>query len=51
MRVGGNNPKSVGWNNEVKATFRRKELLVASNEEEKERCMEAHREWKRKVKR
>ena len=25
VRVGRKNPKSVGWNNEVKAAFRRKE--------------------------
>ena len=44
------------WNNEVKAGVRRKEsawkeVLAASNEEAKERCMEAYREEKRKVKR
>ena len=44
------------WNNEVQATFKRKEaawkeVLAASNEEAKERCMEACREEKRKVER
>ena len=44
------------WNNEVKAAVRRKEaarkvVLAASNEKAKERCMKAHREKKRKVKR
>ena len=56
MRVGGKNPKRVWWNNEIKAVVRRKEatwkeVLAASDEEVKERCMEAYREEKRKVKR
>ena len=47
--------KSVWWNDEVKAAIRIKEavwkvLLAASDEEAKERCMEANREEKRKVK-
>ena len=33
MRVGGKNPKSVWWNDEIKAAVRRKEALAASNEE------------------
>ena len=41
MRVVGKNPKNVWWNDEVKATVRRKEaawkVLVASDEEAKER--------------
>ena len=45
----------VWWNDDIKAPVRRKEavwkVLAASNEEEKERCMEAYREEKRKVKR
>ena len=56
MRVGGKNPKSVWWNDETKAEVRRKEaswkgVLAACDEETKERCMEAYREEKRKVKR
>ena len=56
MRVGGKNPKNLWWNNEIKATVRRKEapwkgVLAASDEGSKERCMEAYREDKRKVKR
>ena len=52
----GNNPKSMWWNNEIKAALRRKEadwkeVLVASDEEAKERCMEVYREEMRKVKR
>ena len=52
---GGENPKSVRWNNDVKSTVRRKEAagekaLGAGDEEAKERCMEAYREQKRKVK-
>ena len=41
VRVVGKNPKNVWWNDEVKATVRRKEaawkVLVASDEEAKER--------------
>ena len=45
VRVGGKNPKSMWWNNEVKAAVRRrdyawKDALAASNEEAKEGCME-----------
>ena len=55
VRVVGKNPNNVWWNNEVKADVRRKEapwkkVLAASNEEAKERCMEAYREEKIKVK-
>ena len=48
--IRGKNPKSVWWNDEVKAGVRRKEVL-AVNDEETKRCMEAYREEKRKVKR
>ena len=56
MRVGGESPKSVCWNDEVKAAVMRKEaswkeVLAASDEETNERCMEAYREEKRKVER
>ena len=56
MRVGEKNPKSVWWNNKINAAVRRKEaawkkVLAARNEETKERCMEAYRKEKRKVKR
>ena len=52
----GKNPKSVWWNDKIKAAVRRKEaawneVLAVSDEEAKERCMEAYREEKRKVKR
>ena len=52
----GKNPKRVWWNDEVKAAVTRKVaawkgVLAASDEENKERCMEAYREEKRKVKR
>ena len=55
VRVGGNIPKSVWCNYEVKPAVRRKEaawkeVLVASDEEAKERYMETYREEKRKVK-
>ena len=52
VRVGGKNPKSECWNEEIKAAVRRKEVLVAASDEEtKERGMEAYKEEKRKVKR
>ena len=52
MRVGGKNPKSVWWNEKVtRKEVAWKGVLAASNEETKERCMEAYREEKRKVKR
>ena len=43
-RVEGNNPKSVWWNDEIKVAVRKKEaawkeVLAASNEGAKERCM------------
>ena len=49
VRVRGKSPESVWWNDEVKAAVRRneaawKEVLAASDEETKERCMEAYRE-------
>ena len=52
----GENPKSVWWIDEMKAAVRRKEaawkgVLAASDEETKERSMEAYREEKSKVKR
>ena len=44
------------WNDDVKAAVRRmetawKDVLSASDEETKERCMETYRKEKRKVKR
>ena len=52
---GGKIPKSVCWNDKVKAAVRRKEaaweeVLAARDEEAKERCMEACREEKSKKK-
>ena len=46
VRVEGKYPKSLWWNDEVKAVVRRnevarKEKLAASDEEAKESCMEA----------
>ena len=54
VRVGENNPKSVWWNDEVKAVERRKkavwkEVLGVRDEEAKERCMEDYREKKDKL--
>ena len=40
VRVGGKNPKSVQWNDEVKAAVWRKVVLAANDEEVKERCTE-----------
>ena len=51
VKVKEKNQKRVWWNDEVKTAVRRKEVLAASNEEAKERCMGAYREEKRKVKR
>ena len=51
LRVEGKNPKSVWWNDEVKAAVRRKKVLAASDEEAKERGMEVYREENRKAKR
>ena len=53
VRGGGKNPKSVLWTNEIKAAVRRKEatwkeVLVASDEDAKERCMEAYRKKEEK---
>ena len=50
------NPKSVWWNDEIKAEVRRKKpawkgVLAASDEETKQRCMEAYREKKKTIKR
>ena len=44
VRVGGQNPRSVGWNDEIKAAVIRKDtawkwVLAASDEETKERCI------------
>ena len=49
VRIGRKNPKSVWWNDAIKAAARRKEVLPADNKEAKERCMGAYREEKRKV--
>ena len=55
-RVGGGNPKSVWWNDQVKAAVRRKEaawkeLLGARTEDARERCLEVYKEEKRNVER
>ena len=54
--MGWKNPKNGWWSDKIKAAVRRKKdawkrVLVASDEETKERCMEVYREEKRKVKR
>ena len=51
VRVGCGNPKSVWWNNEVKATVKKKEVLRARDEDARERCLEVYKEENRKVKR
>ena len=50
------NPKSVWWDNQVKAVVKRKEdawkeVLGARDEVARERCLETYKEEKRKVKR
>ena len=52
VRVGRKNPKSVWWNEVLKAVINRKEdawkqMFGARDEAAKERCMEAYREDKR----
>ena len=54
--VGGKNSKSVLWEDEINVVVKRKKaawkgVLAASDEEAKERCMEADREEKTMVKR
>ena len=50
VRVGDGNPKCVWWNDKVKAAVKRKEVLGARDEDASERCLEAYKEEKRKVK-
>ena len=56
VKVGGENPKSVWWSDKMGAAVGRREdawkrVLVASDEENKERCMEAYTKKGRRVKR
>ena len=56
VRVGGGSPNSVWWNDEIKASVKRKEttgkeMLEARDEVAKERYLEVYKEEKRKVKR
>ena len=51
VQVKGENPKSVWWNNQVKATVKGKEVLGARDKDARERCLEVYKEGKRKVKR
>ena len=56
VRVEGKNPESVWWNDEVKAEVERKEAvrkdeMGARDETAIERCMEAYKREKRKIKR
>ena len=49
MRVGGENPKNLWWNNQVKPAVKRKEdawkvVLGARDEDAKERCLEVYKE-------
>ena len=49
---GGKKPKNMWWNNVVKAAVARKEVLGASDEVAKVRCMEAYkveRKFKRSI--
>ena len=51
VSVGVGNPKSVWWNDQVKAAVKRKEVLGARDEDARERSLEVYKEEKRKVKR
>ena len=51
VKVECGNPKSVWWNNQVKSSVKRKEVLGTRDEDARERCLEAYKEEKRKVKR
>ena len=51
VRVGGWNPKSVWWNDQVKVAVKRKKALGARNEDARERCSDVYKEENRKVKR
>ena len=53
VQVGDGNPKSVWWNNKVKAAVKRMEvarkgLLGARDEDARERCLEVYKEEKEK---
>ena len=43
LRVGGRNPKSVWWNNQVNAAVKREEVLGARDEDARERCLEVYK--------
>ena len=49
--VGGGNPKSLLWNNQVKAVFKRKEVLGTIDGDARESGLEVYIKEKRKVKR
>ena len=51
LQLGGGNPKSVWWNNQVKAAVKRKEVLGARDKDVRERCLKVYKAQKRKVKR
>ena len=53
MRIGGGNPKTVQWKNQVKAVVKRKEdawkeVLGTRDEDQRERCLEVYKEKKEK---
>ena len=51
VKLGGNNPKRVWWNDEVKTTVRRKVCVcAASNEEGKKRCLKSYKVEMRRLK-
>ena len=56
VRLGGGNLKVVWWNDHVKGAVKRKEdawkeVLGATGEDARERCLEVYKKEKRKVKR
>ena len=56
VRLGGGNPKTVWWDDQVETAVKRKEnswkvVLGAKDEDAQERCLKAYKEKKIKVKR
>ena len=46
VQVGGGNPKSVWWNNQIKAAVKRKEVLGARDEDAKSAFIKVRKRFK-----